>query len=64
MTRVVPGFGTGGRTDISGAILAGGRITPSVRSSLSLSGAVERPTEPVERGSCSPVLSDLRVSEV
>ena len=63
MTRVVPGAGTGGRTLMLGAMLAGGRITPSVRSSFSLNGSFERPTEPVERGSCGPVLSDLRVSE-
>jgi hypothetical protein len=50
ITRVVPG--SGGRTAISGAILAGGRMMPSVWFSFSLSGALERPTEPVDRGSC------------
>ncbi len=49
MTGVVPGFGTGAGVVISGSILAGGRITPSVASSLSLK-VVPEPSVPVEEG--------------
>ena len=50
VTRVVPGSGTGGRTDMSGLRRVGGRITPSIRPSWSLRLSPER-VEPVERGS-------------
>ena len=51
MTRVVPGSGSGARTVISGAMLAGGRITPPLLSSFSLRGSLDPPMAPVERGS-------------
>ena len=48
ITGVVPG--SAGRITLSGVMLAGGRITPSVRSSRSLKVSPGR-AEPVERGS-------------
>ena len=48
MTRVVPGSGSGARTAISGAMLAGGRITPPLLSSFSLRDSLDPPMAPVE----------------
>ncbi len=56
MTGVVPGFGTGAGVVISGSILAGGRITPSLASSLSLK-VVPEPSVPVEEGSWGFIFS-------
>jgi hypothetical protein len=53
MTGVVPGFGTGAGTVISGVAVDGGRITPSDFSSLSL----KVPVEPVEDGSLGSIFS-------
>jgi hypothetical protein len=49
MTGVVPGFGAGAGTVMSGAISDGGRMTPPVLSSLSLRDWGDEPTVPVDR---------------
>jgi hypothetical protein len=55
MTGVVPGFGTGARVFMSGEIPAGGRMTPSLRCSLSLKDSPEPEVavDPVVQG-CEP----------
>ena len=56
MTRVVPG--SGGVITLFGVMFEGGRMTPSVLSRHSLKVSPDRQVDPVERGSCGPVLSD------
>ena len=48
MTRVVPGSGSAA---ISGAMLAGGRITPPLLSSFSLRDSLDPPMAPVRNAS-------------
>lgn len=58
ITGVVPGLGAGARVVISGSMPLGGRMTPSVRSSLSLSVPPE-PVEPVLEGSDGATFSGI-----
>ena len=49
-TRAVPGFGSGGRAAISGAMLGGGRITPAALVELLARGTLDLPILPAQRG--------------